>query len=109
MEVTRPTIQPTLPPAPALGFAVAVTGTHAKISSTDYACFGVLIQSSAKNDSNSAMSGVMYVEVNTVKVYELVQGEAVFIPCSNTSEVYVITQTGTAFARGLIYRDVTNQ
>lgn len=109
MEVTRPPQMPTLQPAAALGFAVAASGTHAKISTTDYACYGVLIQSSAKNDSNAAMSGVMYVEVNSVKVYELVQGEALFVPCSNTSEVYVITQTGTAFARGLIYRDINSQ
>jgi hypothetical protein len=33
-----------------------------------------------------------------------VQGEAIFIPCANTSEIKVVTQSGTAWVRGFVYQ-----
>ena len=107
-EVFVPPIQPVAGAYPAAGFSVTVTTTPGKVIATDYDCFGVLIQSSSLNDSNASVTGKMFIALtmagSVVWVWELVQGEAVFIPCSNTSEIQVETQSGTAWARGLIYR-----
>jgi hypothetical protein len=103
-EVFIPPIQPVAGFFPALGFSITVTTNTGAIVATNYDCLGVLIQSSSLNDSNASVTGKMFVEISGVKSYELVQGESVFVPCSNTSEVKVITQSGTAWARGFIYR-----
>lgn len=67
-------------------------------------CYGVLVQSAAFNDSNAAVSGVAYVSIDTVLGYELSTGDEVWVPCSNTNQVALKTQSGTAFARCLVYR-----
>lgn len=109
-EVFVPPIQPTAPAYAAIGFTKTVTTATAVITgSNTYDCFGVLVQSSAKDDSNAAMSGVMYVQVDNgqgtfVNAFELVQGESVFVACSNTSQVKVKTQSGSAWVRGFVYR-----
>ena len=87
-----------------LGFGQAVTTASSPILASNYTCYAVLVQSSTKNDANSTMSGIIYVEIEGVKAYELVQGQEILIPCSQTDQIQVVTQTGTAFARGFVYR-----
>lgn len=103
-EVLVPPQMLITPPQDALGFSSTVTTTAGKPSSTDYDCFGMLVQSSALDDSNAAVSAKVYISLSGVLAYELVQGESVFVPCANTSQVKVKTQSGTGWVRGFIYR-----
>jgi len=92
---------------PSVGFSVGVTTVPAAILSAalNAECIGVVVQSSSFDDSDNSVTGVMYVEVNGVKVWELITGESsALIPCSNTSEIKVVTLSGTAWARGIVYR-----
>ncbi len=104
-----PPPEPTVPTYPPVGFTKTVTGTAATILTTAIPCFGVQIQSSSKDDSNGSMTGIVYVQIDNgagtqVKAFELVQGEDIFIPCTTTSEIKVVTQTGTGWVRGLVFR-----
>ncbi len=107
-DVFLPPIQPVAPAYAAVGFTKTVTNSAAAIIATDYDCFGVLLQSSALNDSDAAVTAKMYIVITVggtaIKAWELVQGESIFIPCANTSEIKVVTQSGTAWVRGLVYR-----
>lgn len=76
-------------------------------ASKDIPCIGVWLQSSGFNDSNGAVTGVMYVVKEetpgsgfTVLCAEIVTGEQTWIPCANTAEIKVKTQSGTAWVRG---------
>lgn len=106
-EIVIPPIQPVAPSYPIAGASVAVSSTAAKISSTDYDCYGVVIQSSTQNDSAATKTNLMYVVKvdDSALIWELTQGESVFIPCKNTSELKVKCQgSDTAHARVLIFR-----
>lgn len=88
-----------------------VTSTAAGLfsaASKDVQCIGVWLQSSAKNDSDGSVTGTMYVVREetpgsgfTVLSAELVTGQEGFFPCSNTSQIKVKTQSGTAWVRGI--------
>lgn len=108
-DIFVPPIEPTTPAYPAVGFSKTVTTVAATVLTTSLDCFGMLIQSSTKDDSNATMSGIVYVQIDNgsgtqVKAFELVQGETVFIPCQAVSQVKVITQLGNGWVRGLVYR-----
>jgi hypothetical protein len=108
MDFFIPPKMPVTPPLPVKPISKTVTGTAAALLATDVACIGVWLQSSGKDDSNAAMSGVMYVCKElvvgsgsfTVLMAELVTGQEIWIPCANTNEIKVKTQTGTAWVRG---------
>lgn len=95
------------PPQSALGFAVAVTTTAAKLLTTGVKCIGVEIQSSTKDDSNASMTGLVYIVAGGVNIYELLSGKSVFVPCANTDDITVKTQAGTAFVRGIVHQQPT--
>lgn len=99
-----PPIQITMQPYPALGFKLAVTTAATQFDTSGTDCYGVLIQSSALNDSNSAVTANMYVQASGVNIYELLTGDEVFIPCSNTNQIKLLTQASTAFARIIVYQ-----
>ena len=94
-------------PQDALGFAVAVTTSAAKILTTGVKCIGVEIQSSTKDDANGSVTGITYIKAGGVNIYELLSGKSVFIPCSHTDQITVLTQTGTAFVRGIVHQQPT--
>lgn len=88
-------------------FTHAVTNSAAAISATDYECSGVLIQSSNLDDSNGSVTDKVFVSMlnpagTAIKAYELVQGQTIYVICENTSEVKVVTQSGTGWVRGFI-------
>jgi len=84
-----------------------VTSTAAGLLTANKACVGVWLQSSGLNDSNAAVTGTMFVvkelvtgDGSAVLCEELVTGQSTWIPCSNTSDLKVKTQSGTAWVRG---------
>jgi hypothetical protein len=107
--IVVPPIQPTAPAALAIPFSQAVTTAAATISSTNYACYAVVIQSAAFNDSNAARTGVTYVQLSVdggvtfTNAWELQTGESVCVQVNNTQQIKVLTQSGTAHVRGFIY------
>lgn len=108
-DIFVPPIQPGLKFKPIKGISKTVTNTAAFLIGTAAAsqveCAGVVLQSSALNDSDAAVTANMYVvSVNdsNALIYELDQGEVVFIPCSNTSQLKIKTQSGTAWVRGFV-------
>lgn len=112
MDFFFPPKMPITPPLPVTPISKTVTSSAAALLATDVACVGVWLQSSAKDDSNAAMSGVMYICKElvlgsgsfTVLMAELVTGQETWIPCANTNEIKVKTQTGTAWVRGCAVR-----
>lgn len=107
-----PPIQPTVPQKAAIPFSQAVTTAAAKIKSTDYDCYAVIIESCAFNDSNAARSGVVYVQlldadgVTYVNAAELNTGEWTVVYVPSSLNVKVITQSGTGHVRGQILQAV---
>jgi hypothetical protein len=93
-------------PFPALGFVKACTTVFGQFDTSGVKCYGVLIQSSSTNDTGTgaAVTGVMYVQIGGVNVYELLTGDEVFVPCSNTNQIKLGTLTGTAYARIIVYQ-----
>jgi kynurenine formamidase len=95
-------------PIPVTPISKTVTSTAAFLLATNVACIGVWLQSSSFDDSNAAMTGTMYVCKElvlgsgtwTVLCEELVTGQSTFIPCANTAEIKIKTQTGTGWVRG---------
>lgn len=103
---------PIAPPVPVIPISKTVTGTAAFLIGTTIGaqvpCIGVWLQSSAKDDSNGAMSGIAYVCMETVLdngtftvlCLELVTGQETWIPIDHTKHLKIKTQTGTAWVRG---------
>lgn len=99
---------PIAPPVPPTPISKTVTGTAAALLTTDVPCMGVWLQSSSKDDSNGAMSGVIYVLMETVLgngtftvlCEELITGERTWIPIPHTKYLKIKTQTGTGWVRG---------
>lgn len=111
MDFFIPPKMPVTPPLSVTPISKTVTSSAAGLLTTDVACIGVWLQSSAKDDSNGAMSGVMYIvkelvngDASAILCEELVTGQATWVPCANTSELKVKTQTGTAWVRGYAVR-----
>jgi hypothetical protein len=110
MDFFIPPKMPIALPVPVKPISKTVTSGAASLYSTaakDIPCIGVWLQSSSKDDSNAAMSGIIYVVKEetpgsgfTVLCAELVTGEQTWIPCASTAEIKVKTQTGTGWLRG---------
>lgn len=91
---------------PCLGYSKTVTGTAAQFTTSSVPCNGVYVESTEYDDSNAAMTGIMYVQIGGVKIKELRQSEGFFFPCADANEIYIVTQAGTAWARAVVYREV---
>lgn len=104
-DIFLPPSMPSLTQKPLKGISKTVTSSAAALLASDVECQGVVLQSSALNDSDAAVTANLYiVSVNdsNALIWELDQGETVFIPCSNTDEIKVKTLSGTAWVRGYV-------
>lgn len=108
MLVFAPPIQPSMPAKAASGGSVSVTGTAANLLTASEKCVGVRIQARAKDDSNSSITSTVLIYVQLVStgalIAELAIGEEVFVPCSDTSELKLKTQSGTGHASFIVYK-----
>jgi hypothetical protein len=107
MDFFIPPKLPIAPPQALKPISTTVTSAGQKLLTTGVPCIGVWLQSSSKDDSNASMSGIVYVAKEAVtgdgtfiKCEELLTGQATWVPCANTNEIKVITQTGTGWIRG---------
>lgn len=108
MDFSIPPMMPVSAPIPVTPISKTVTSAVAFLLTTNVACIGVWLQSSAFDDSNAAMTGTMYVCKElvtgsgswTVLCEEMITGQMTFIPCANTAEIKIKTQTGTGWVRG---------
>src|SRR5262249_50152850 len=102
-----PPIQAPITSGPPTMFSLALTTTFAQFDTAagGTACWGCLVQNSLFNDSSAAQTGVAYVRtgVTGTIVYEILSGGEVFVPCSNTNQIFLGTLAGTGFARITVF------
>lgn len=102
-----PVMQPIPSGVPGKGYSKTVTNTAAAVTTDNVPCHFVYLQSSELNDSDVEVTAKMYVILGAStnpKSHELRQGESIWIQCANANEIYVVTQSGTAWCRMLVYR-----